>query len=111
MNRTISTILGCCAFMAVAVAGASAQTSYTLSGTCKTSIQKSIPAGDQPGHAFVIQGGKCTDREAMAGATARGGQYAEHSDVTASSSKGAGIFSKRAAVGNARRRNRPPALV
>jgi hypothetical protein len=92
MKLMITTILCSCAFLGFSVAGASAQTSYTLSGTCKVSMQKSIPAGDQPGHAFVIQAGKCTDKESMAGATAAGGQYAEHSDVTASSSNGAGIF-------------------
>ncbi|MGC9993377.1 MAG: hypothetical protein ABSD52_13425 [Candidatus Cybelea sp.] len=92
MKLMITTILCSCAFLGFSVAGASAQTSYTLSGTCKVSVQKSIPAGDQPGHAFVIQAGKCTDKESIAGATATGGQYAEHSDVTASSSNGAGIF-------------------
>jgi hypothetical protein len=92
MKRTITTVLCSCAFLAFGFAGASAATSYTLSGTCKISMQKSIPAGDQPGHVFVIQGGKCTDKESMAGATATGGQYAEHSDVTVNSSKGAGIF-------------------
>lgn len=92
MKLVITTILCSCAFLGFSIAGASAQTSYTLAGTCKVSMQKSIPAGDRPGHAFVIQAGKCTDKESMAGATATGGQYAEHSDVTASSSKAAGIF-------------------
>jgi hypothetical protein len=92
MKLTIGTILAACAFLALAAAGASAQTSYTLSGTCSISVQKSIPAGDQPGHVFVVQAGKCTDKESMGAATATGGQYAEHSDVTATGSKGAGIF-------------------
>ena len=92
MKLTIATILCSCAFLALSVPGASAPTSYTLSGTCGISVQKSIPAGDQAGHSFVVQGGKCTDKETLAGAIATGGQYAEHSDVTASGSKGAGIF-------------------
>ncbi len=92
MKYTIGTILTGCAFLALAAAAISAPTSYTLSGTCSISAQKSIPAGDQPGHEFVVQGGKCTDKESVGGATATGGQYAEHADITATGSKGAGIF-------------------
>jgi hypothetical protein len=92
MRLTFTAILGSCAFLAFGLVVASAQTSYTFSGTCKTAIQRSIPAGDQPGHVYVVEAGKCTDKESMAGATATGGQYAEHSDVTSSASKAAGMF-------------------
>lgn len=92
MKLTVTTILCSCAFLAFGLAGASAQTSYTLSGTCKASLQRSIPAGDQPGHIFVIQRGNCTAKESIDGEVSTGGQYAEHSDVTTSRSKASGVY-------------------
>jgi hypothetical protein len=90
MRLTITLLWGC-AFIALTLAGASAQTSYTFSGTCKPSFQKTIPAGD-PGHSLGLARGKCSDKEAIGGATATGGQYAERDDLTASRTKGSGIY-------------------
>jgi hypothetical protein len=92
MKLTITAILCCCALLALAIAGASAQTSYTFSGTCKPFFERSIPAGDQPAHTFALSRGKCTDKGTVGGATSTGGQYAEYDDVTASGTKGAGIY-------------------
>ncbi|MGA8473914.1 MAG: hypothetical protein WB681_02500 [Candidatus Cybelea sp.] len=92
MRLTITTILCSCALVALAVTGASAQTSYTLSGTCKPDILRSIPAGDQPGHAFGISHGTCSDKETVGGATSTSAQYSEKDDVTPTRTKGSGIF-------------------
>lgn len=92
MKRTIASILCSCALLALAVGGASAQTSYTLSGTCKVSFQQSIPAGDQPGHVFALSRGKCTNKDEVGGETSTGGAYSEHDDATASRTEGAGIY-------------------
>ena len=53
MKLTINTILCSCALIALAITAASAQTSYTFSGTCKPFFQRSIPAGD-PGHTLGL---------------------------------------------------------
>jgi hypothetical protein len=90
MRLSITLLCGC-AFVALTLAGASAQTSYTFSGTCKPSYQKLIPAGD-PGHSLGLSSGKCSDNEIMAGAKATGGQYAERDDLTATRTKGSGIY-------------------
>jgi hypothetical protein len=89
MKLTITTIL-CGAFVALGLA-ASAQTSYTLSGTCKPFYHSSVPAGD-PGRTFTLERGKCSDKETVGGATATGGQYAERGETTASRSEAAGIY-------------------
>jgi len=91
MRLTIIAIACGFALSALAFTASAAQTSYTLSGTCKTGIMKSIPAGD-PGHTFAVQSGKCTDKEKVGTETSTGGQYAEHDDMTATQSKGAGIY-------------------
>jgi hypothetical protein len=91
MKLTIGTILCGCALIALAITTASAQTNYTFSGTCKAFFQRSIPAGD-PGHTLGLSRGKCTDKEAVGGATATGGQYAERDDITATHIKGSGVY-------------------
>ncbi len=92
MRRTITTILCGCALIALAAGGVSAQTSYTLAGTCKASFQKVVPAGDQSGHSFGVSQGKCSNNEKIGGATSASGTYAETDDTTATSNKASGIY-------------------
>lgn len=59
---TVTKILCGCAFF-VAVATASAQTKHSISGTCPSDVEQSVPAGDQPGHTFMVAQGKCSAKD------------------------------------------------
>jgi hypothetical protein len=86
-------ILCVCAFIALAVAMASAQTKTTMSGKCgKADVQQSVPAGDQPGHAFVLSQGKCSVTGKVNGATGKDGVFAEHGEATATHLKNWGVY-------------------
>ena len=82
-----------CVVAALAVAMAPAQTKTTLTGKCaKPDVQQSIPAGDQPGHAFTLAQGKCTAMGDVNGAAGKDGVFSEHGDATASRAKTWGVF-------------------
>jgi hypothetical protein len=82
-----------CAIVALAVAMASAQTKTSMTGKCgKPDVEQSVPAGDQPGHAFMISQGKCTADGKIGGAMGKGGVFSEHAEVTATHLKNWGIF-------------------
>jgi hypothetical protein len=70
---TVTKILCGCAFF-VAVATASAQMKHSISGTCPSDVEQSVPAGDQPGtsrgpagdqpgHTFMVAQGKCSAKD------------------------------------------------
>ncbi|HZM10546.1 MAG TPA: hypothetical protein VFC15_10080 [Candidatus Limnocylindrales bacterium] len=86
-------ILWGCALTAFAVAATSAQTKSSISGTCaKADVEQSVPAGDQPGHLFMVAQGKCTTKGEVGGQTSKSGAYSEHRDVTANRIKAAGVY-------------------
>ncbi len=90
---TIPKILCGCAFVAFTVATTSAQTKNSISGTCaKPDVEHSVPAGDQPGHAFMIAQGKCATKGELGGAMSKEGAFSEHRDATASHVKAWGVF-------------------
>ncbi|HVN69348.1 MAG TPA: hypothetical protein VMU38_06855 [Candidatus Binatia bacterium] len=91
MKLTITAIACAFALSALALTASAAQTSYTLSGTCKVSTQKSIQTGET-GRTFAVSTGKCTDKETINGEASTGGQYAEYSDSTATQTKSSGIY-------------------
>ncbi len=67
---TITRILCGCALLAFAVATSSAQMKSTISGTCaKADVEQSVPAGDNPDHAFMVAQGKCTTKGKVGGQT------------------------------------------
>jgi hypothetical protein len=43
--------------------------------------QQSVPAGDQPGHAFTLAQGKCVPKEEVGGAMSKEATFAEHGEV------------------------------
>jgi hypothetical protein len=87
---TITRIMCGCAVFAFAVAATSAQTKNTTSGTCaKADVEHSVPAGDNPSHAFMVAQGKCTAK-GMLGSSQ--GVFSEHRDVTATRLKAWGVF-------------------
>lgn len=93
MKMVISRILCGCALFAFAVATISAQSKYSSSGTCaKADVEHTVPAGDQPGHAFMVAQGKCTSEGELAGAMSKEGAFSEHRDVTASRIKAWGVY-------------------
>jgi hypothetical protein len=82
-----------CAFVALAVVLASAQTKTTMTGKCgKADVQQSVPAGDQPGHAFVLSQGKCSVTGKVNGATGKDGAYSEHGEATPTHLKNWGVY-------------------
>ena len=87
-------ILLACAFWAVAVAAASAQTKHEFSGKCgKADNVQSIPAGDKDGHTFMVQQGKCTtDKGEIGGAKSKEGAFSEHDDVMGNHLKAWGVY-------------------
>lgn len=90
---TITRILWGCALLAFAVTTTSAQTKNSISGSCaKADVEQSVPAGDQPGHVFMVAQGKCTPKGETGGAMAKEGAYSEHRDVTASRMKAWGVY-------------------
>jgi hypothetical protein len=90
---TITKILCGCAFVAFAVSTASAQTKHSISGTCaKADVEQSVPAGDQPGHTFMVAQGKCSAKDEIGGAMSKEAAYSEHRDVTASRLKAWGVY-------------------
>lgn len=89
--RIIKILCGC-ALLAFAVA-TSAQTKNTISGTCaKPDVEQTVPAGDQPGHAFMIAQGKCVTKGELGGAMSKEGAFSEHREVTANHLKAWGVF-------------------
>jgi hypothetical protein len=66
---------------------ASAQTKDSFSGKCEELKTQSVPAGDKSDHTYAVTQGKCTVSGQLAGAATRGGEYSEHSESTASSTK------------------------
>lgn len=82
------------ALLALTIATASAQTKHTISGTCSKPDGKSIPAGDQPDHSFMIGQGTCTTKGEVGGATSKEGAFSEHDDVTATRMKGWGVYTE-----------------
>jgi len=89
----ITKILCGCALFAFAVATTSAQTKNSISGTCaKPDVQQSVPAGDQPGHAFMVAQGKCTTKGELGGAMSKEGAFSEHRDVTAIRTEAWGVY-------------------
>jgi hypothetical protein len=94
-NMTITRILCGCALFAFAVATTSAQTKQSISGTCaKPDVQQSIPAGDQPGHSFLIQQGKCSAKGETAGAMSKEGVFSEHDEMTGNHIKAWGVYAE-----------------
>ena len=92
---TITKILCGCALFAFAVATTSAQTKYSISGSCaKPDVQQSVPAGDQPGHVFMVQQGKCTSKGELGGAMSKEGAFSEHDDVAGSHIKAWGVYTE-----------------
>jgi hypothetical protein len=90
---TITKILCGCVIFSFAVQTASAQTKHSFSGTCaKPDNEQSVPAGDQPGHTFMIAQGKCTATDEIAGAMSKEAAFSEHRDVTAGRVKAWGIY-------------------
>jgi hypothetical protein len=89
-------ILCTCAMFALAVTVASAQTKHTFSGKCaKADNPQSIPAGDQDGHVFMVQQGKCTtDKGEIGGAKSKDGVYSEHNEVTGNHLKAWGLYAE-----------------
>ncbi len=82
-----------CAVFALVVAMASAQTKNSSSGKCgKPDVMHSIPAGDQAGHVFVLEQGKCVTKGEVGGAASKEGAFSEHGDVTGSRSKASGVY-------------------
>jgi hypothetical protein len=89
----IAKILCGCAVLAFAVATTSAQTKNSISGSCaKPDVEQSVPAGDQPGHTFMIAQGKCTTKGELGGAMSKEGAFSEHRDVTAKHLKAWGVY-------------------
>lgn len=90
---TITRILCGCALLAFAVATSSAQMKSTISGTCaKADVEQSVPAGDNPDHAFMVAQGKCTTKGKVGGQTSKEGAYSEHRDVTANRMRAWGVY-------------------
>lgn len=87
-------ILSTCASLAVAVAAASAQSKLTFSGKCgKAENVQSIPAGDQDGHVFMVQQGKCATSEGeIGGAKSKDGVFSEHDEVMGNHLKAWGVY-------------------
>lgn len=82
-----------CAIVALAVVMASAQTKTSMAGKCgKPDVEQSIPAGDQPGHAFMISQGKCTADGKIGGAMGKDGVFSEHGEATPTHMKTWGVF-------------------
>ncbi len=81
------------AVLVLAVVMASAQTKTTMTGKCgKNDVQQSVPAGDQQGHMFMVDQGKCTITASLNGATAKEGNYSEHVDATPTHIKQWGVY-------------------
>jgi len=92
---TITKILCGCVLLASAIATASAQTKYTTSGACgKPDVEQSVPAGDQPGHAFMVAQGKCVSMGELGGAKSKEGAFSEHRDVMGSHMKAWGVYTE-----------------
>jgi len=86
-------ILCCCAVFAFAVAITPAQMKPTTSGKCsKPDVQQSIPAGDQPGHAFALAQGKCVTKGEVGGATSKEGAFSEHQEISGDHLKVWGVY-------------------
>lgn len=86
-------ILCGCVLFAFVVAMASAQTKASFSGKCgKPDVQQSIPAGDQPGHAFTLAQGKCVAKGKVGGAATKEGAFSEHGDVAGNHVKTWGVY-------------------
>jgi len=85
---------GCvCVLMAVAAAMSAAQTKTTMTGTCgKPDVQQSVPAGDQPGHMYMVSQGKCSTTGSINGAMAKQGMYSEEIDANATQMKNQGVY-------------------
>jgi len=89
----IAKFLCCCALFAFAVATVSAQTKNTISGSCaKPDVQQSVPAGDQPGHVFMVAQGKCTTKGEVGGTMSKEAAFSEHRDASGRRSKAWGVF-------------------
>jgi hypothetical protein len=92
---TTTRILCGCALFAFAIATSSAQTKNTISGTCaKPDVQQVVPAGDKPGHAFMVAQGKCSSKNEIGGVASKEGAFSEHRDVTASGGKVWGVYTE-----------------
>jgi hypothetical protein len=87
-------LLCTCLVCAIGVGAGSAQTKYTFSGKCaKPDKSESIPAGDQDGHTFMVQQGKCTtDKGAIGDAKSKDGVYSEHDEAMGNHLKAWGLY-------------------
>ena len=82
-----------CVVFAFVVAIAPAQTKISTSGKCgKPDVQQNIPAGDSPGHVFVLTQGKCETKGEVGGAASKEGAFSEHGEVSGSHSKVWGVY-------------------
>ena len=86
-------ILCSCAVFVFAAAMAPAQTKSSMSGKCsKPDVMQSVPAGDQPGHAFTLVQGKCNMKGETGGVASKEGVFSEHGEMTGSRSKASGVY-------------------
>src|SRR5947209_19489769 len=86
-------ILCGCAVFTFAVAMTPAQTKISMSGKCgKPDVEQSVPAGDQPGHNFMLAQGKCATKGEVGGAASKEGAFSEHRDVVGNHSKAWGVY-------------------
>lgn len=78
-----------------AAASVSAQTKFTMSGTCgKPDVQQSAPAADAPDHVMTLAQGKCVPVTAaeFGGSPSKEAAFAEHGEVTGTSGKVTGTY-------------------
>jgi len=88
-------ILCGCAVFTFAVAMTPAQTKIPMSGKCgKPDVEQSVPAGDQPGHDFMLAQGKCATKGEVGGAASKEGAFSEHRDVAGNHSKAWGVYAE-----------------
>jgi hypothetical protein len=93
MKMPINRILCGGALLGFAVATMSAQSKVSISGSCtKADVEQSVPAGDQPGHLFMVAQGKCIPKGTLGGANSKEGAFSEHRDVTPSRIKAWGVY-------------------
>jgi len=86
-------ILCGCAVFTFAVAMTPAQTKISMSGKCgKPDVEQSVPAGDQPGHDFMLAQGKCATKGEVGGAASKEGAFSEHRDAAGNHSKAWGVY-------------------
>ena len=78
---------------AFVVAMASAQSKNSISGKCaKPDVTHSVPAGDQPGHAFSLAQGKCSSKGEVGGAMSKEGAFSEEIEAFPDRMKNWGVY-------------------